>query len=254
MTWRSLLRRAQPIVPGVDDATWILAYHLVGADTGSVVDISVDEFRRHLDFLEADGWEVVPLSAAQGRGGSRRRVVLTFDDAFANFHGVVLPILAERGLTATLFVPTGFVNGTHDSPLTGASLGACSWEQLGEILDAGIEIGSHTRSHANLRPCPAHGIRAELVQSKVELEQRLGVAVTSFCYPQAKWSRRVREATRAVYEQGVVGGGRPVRAADDPLSLPRLPIRSDSPSLGTMLTRCFWLEEALVAPVRQFRS
>lgn len=97
----------------------ILNYHSVAPDherdlIEPTFSMSVKAFQRQIDFL-AIRRRVVPLSGLvddleQGRTPERGTVCLTFDDAYRNTLTTAAPILAKRGLPATLFVPTGMVD------------------------------------------------------------------------------------------------------------------------------------------------
>lgn len=73
-------------------------------------------FQRHLDFL-AEHYHVVPLShiaaAAAGQGPPLppNACTITFDDGFRNNLQYAVPALKARGMTATFFVTSGFLDG-----------------------------------------------------------------------------------------------------------------------------------------------
>ncbi len=58
-----------------------------------------------------------------------------------------------------------------------------SWDQLREMLAAGIEFGAHTVSHPVLSQCDDDALRRELVDSKERLEQETGGPVQVMSYP-----------------------------------------------------------------------
>lgn len=92
----------------------VLAYHGVIADDEPLAErnwlqVRASEFRAQMDYLSRH-YEVCGLDAVLTRPWSGRpRAVITFDDGYANNHGVALPILREYGLPATIFVATGAV-------------------------------------------------------------------------------------------------------------------------------------------------
>jgi peptidoglycan/xylan/chitin deacetylase (PgdA/CDA1 family) len=49
--------------------------------------------------------------------------------------------------------------------------------------DAGMDVGSHTRTHAKLTELSPEQACAQIVESKQELQQALGCPVNHFCYP-----------------------------------------------------------------------
>jgi peptidoglycan/xylan/chitin deacetylase (PgdA/CDA1 family) len=255
VTPRRLLSFAQPFLGTADDGVLVLAYHLVGAGTRSPIDVAISVFKRQLESLK-ERFEVISLENAlttTRTPNMRPAVVLTFDDAFDNFRTVAWPILAALELPVTLYVPVGFVEGRSRCPLVGADLPPCSWDALSSLAKDGVDIGSHTVSHTNLRRADPALLERELSESRDVLEQRLGRKVRSFCYPEAKYDRRAVEAARRHYESAVCGGGRRMRAGGDPLRIPRFPVRHDE-DFEAMIAARLWLPEAAMSIARQFRS
>lgn len=78
---------------------------------------SIGTFRRICAFL-AKSYHVMPLSEMvriiqQGEKLPARAVAITFDDGYASNYELGYPVLRELGLPATIFVCTGFLDGTH---------------------------------------------------------------------------------------------------------------------------------------------
>lgn len=270
---RRLLRAAQRLLPARRGGLTVLAYHLVGAGTGSPVDLPAELFRHQLDEL-VERARPVDLTAAVaalagGRTASsavepadrhaddRPAVAITFDDAYCNFADHAWPLLAERGIPATLFVPVGFLDGDSPAPIRGTDhLPPVSWSELHDLAAAGLAIGSHTWSHPDLTRLPADRVRDELRRSRAALEDRLGVPVRSFCYPRGLWSRRIEPLVGECYELATVGGGgRTLARRLRPLRIQRVPLRADGPeSLRPVLDSPIWLEERLADAARRLRG
>lgn len=58
-----------------------------------------------------------------------------------------------------------------------------TWGQVRELDAAGVEIGAHTITHPALSRVGAGRLRHEIAGSKERIEQELGHAISSFCYP-----------------------------------------------------------------------
>ena len=58
-----------------------------------------------------------------------------------------------------------------------------SWDELREIADNGIEIGAHSSTHASLSKVTAEELSYEINGCKNKLEEKLGLVVNNFCYP-----------------------------------------------------------------------
>jgi peptidoglycan-N-acetylglucosamine deacetylase len=90
-------------------------------------------------------------------------------------------ILASYGIRGTFYVPLCY-----------AQMPMMKTEQLRQLKGMGMEVGSHTLTHANLTRLGRTQILHELTESKQELEHLLGEAVTAFGYPGGKFNRTVR--------------------------------------------------------------
>jgi peptidoglycan/xylan/chitin deacetylase (PgdA/CDA1 family) len=102
-----------------------------------------------------------------------------------------------------------------------------SWEQLAEIAGSGlIEIGSHTQTHPILSSLNSEESWKEIYTSRNEIEERLGVSVNSFAYPNGapgdyredhiEMLRRAGYACAVVTDRGYVEHGSNI------LRLPRI--------------------------------
>jgi peptidoglycan/xylan/chitin deacetylase (PgdA/CDA1 family) len=143
----------------------------------------LDEHRQHLPVTHLD--QATSFLATGERRS--RRVVLTFDDAWADNHANALGPLSHHHLPATLYVP---------SRLLGEP-GYMTRTQLLEMDDAGVMIGAHSRTHPDLRACSAGELEREVRGSKEDLEDLLAKPVTSFAYPTGFTDDRVQAAVGA---------------------------------------------------------
>jgi len=166
----------------------ILTYHSLD-ESHSTLSVEPSEFALQMSCLAERGIQGVSLREAlahrdQYGDWPDQTVVLTFDDGFANFYQTAFPVLESYGFTATVFVVTGRMgrNSNWDTPGID-SLPLLTWEQAAEVSNAGIEIGSHTRNHRDLRRCSAQEAKFEMSASRTDIENRLGEAVHSLAYP-----------------------------------------------------------------------
>jgi hypothetical protein len=112
---RTRIKRAlAPLATGRPRGATVLIYHRVGGGTPDERDCPADAFAAQMRALAAHH-EVVSLDAALdglSRGNTRPRVVVTFDDGFADLHTTAWPILAEHDLPFTVYLATGYLDGT----------------------------------------------------------------------------------------------------------------------------------------------
>jgi peptidoglycan/xylan/chitin deacetylase (PgdA/CDA1 family) len=94
----------------------VLTYHRIAAGPDHLHDPGVwsatqDAFERQLAWLTSTAEIVGPEQLADAGSGRGRRVMLTFDDGYADNHRAALPILEAHGARATFFLITGFLDG-----------------------------------------------------------------------------------------------------------------------------------------------
>lgn len=80
---------------------------------------------------------------------------------------------------------------------TAAGIEPLSWEMLARMIRAGVTVGSHTRSHAWLTQEAPTEVLAETRGSREAIEQRLGVAVEHFAYPDGRFDTATVTAVAA---------------------------------------------------------
>lgn len=180
----------------------MLMYHAVqrgGREPAWPWAISERAFRAQLDFLQAEGYRTLTMRQllALPSAPSGRVIVLTFDDGYID-NLQACDELARRGMSASWFIVSGSVGREPAWPADGRPAGRLlNASELRQMHDAGMEIGSHTVSHARMPELDDGTLRQELVDSKAALEDVIGAAVTSFAYPYGAWDERCAAAVEA---------------------------------------------------------
>jgi peptidoglycan/xylan/chitin deacetylase (PgdA/CDA1 family) len=113
--------------------------------------------------------QIAFLSSRNAQG----KVVITFDDGYEGNYKLALPILTKYGFKATFFITAGWIGKPF----------MLTWEQIKGLSSAGMEIGSHTYSHAMLGALPEDKIVFELGRSKEIIEKNIGKEIVSISYP-----------------------------------------------------------------------
>jgi peptidoglycan/xylan/chitin deacetylase (PgdA/CDA1 family) len=152
-------------------------------------------------------------------------VVVTFDDGTADVVEEALPVLAEVGVPALLYVATRFVEEGEDFPDEGR---VASWSALADAVASGwLSLGSHTHSHALLDRLPDDRVADELDRSIELLGERTGVEARHFAYPKAlAGSPAADRLVRDRFASAAVAGTRANRyGRTDPWALARSPIQ-----------------------------
>ncbi|MDQ2982471.1 MAG: polysaccharide deacetylase family protein [Actinomycetota bacterium] len=220
----------------------VLAYHAISSSWKDPLAVTPETFRKQLRSLAAAGYRGVTFSEAATSTSTRRRVAVTFDDAFASAAEHAPAVLGELGWPATVFVPTAPVEGRQPMRWLGGvdrprdddvHLTPMTWAEVERLTGAGWEVGSHTRTHRRLSELPDAEVNEELERSRQELEERVGPC-RSISYPWGEVSPRVvAAAQRAGYSTGSGLGGR--FRFGDPMTVPRVALAHEDGTLGWRL-------------------
>ena len=191
----------QPHVP-------ILVYHKV--DTRfewGITRVKPAQFRRQMIWLAEHDYHTITLRQwlTQDYNPDQKNIILTFDDAYLSVFENAFPILREFGFQATVFVITDFVGQLNlwDVNLGFLKFRHMDWQQLQTLVQAGWEIGSHTRNHVFLPGCDVTEQRRQLMESREIIEQQLNCSCTTIGYP---FGRVSPETLIAAQEAGYLAG------------------------------------------------
>ena len=210
-------------------AALVLTYHAIARGPAPLhVDPAL--FAEHLDRIVASDAAVLTVSelAATLRAGTlpARAVALTFDDGFQSVCENAAPLLAERGLRATIFCVSGHIGGTSDwasQPGSAPRLPLADARALASLAAAGWEIGSHGVSHQPLTRLDPERRQNELEDSRRTLEDLLGAPVKAFAYPYGAVPAGAEEELReAGYDAACTTRVAAVNPDVAPLALPRV--------------------------------
>jgi peptidoglycan/xylan/chitin deacetylase (PgdA/CDA1 family) len=190
----------------------ILAYHglIDGVPVGDPDNllVRVDRFRAQVELLGDAGFGFVTVEEFARRAGGGPPppglVALSFDDGMADNHQLLLPLLQEYEITATIYVATGFVGEANPwlAPSSGARMMTAG--ELRDCLAAGVELGAHSHTHPDMLELDHATCLAEMRRSSDELVRLTGTAPRTFAYPFCHYGpQAVAAAADAGFEAAV---------------------------------------------------
>ncbi|KTS26016.1 hypothetical protein NS228_01210 [Methylobacterium indicum] len=166
------LRRLAHAPPGL----YTLCYHRVPDRHRAGLAAQIGYLQRHGRFVGAD--EAVTLLET-GAAATERHFLVTFDDGYADTVEVALPVLRAAGVPAILFLVSDWLDAPPASP-PGPYVDR---EMVRIWLDAGMEIGSHGRSHARIATLDDVAAEREIAGSRRALAVETGQRVRHFACP-----------------------------------------------------------------------
>jgi peptidoglycan/xylan/chitin deacetylase (PgdA/CDA1 family) len=220
----------------------ILMYHSVSeapdaqARPNPAPETSPKVFEDQMKYLRARGYNAIPITevvrlACGEEAAAKNCVAITFDDGFRDFYSHAFPILEKYGFSATVYLPTFYIDNDRRRFLERECL---TWAEVRELHRCGVEFGSHTVNHARLDNVAEAQLEDELIGSKDTIEDELGAPVTTFAYPYAfpeqdhEFAHRLRDVLKATgYHNGVSKVIGTVHSAEERFFLRRVPINSE---------------------------
>lgn len=155
-------------------------------------------------------------------------VCLTFDDGYQDNYDIAYPILKQMNVPFVIYVTTGFIDNripmwwyyNEKLGISTESLKALSADPL-------CTIGAHTISHPKLDTLSLEEQRAEIMQSKQELEALLGHPIRHFSYPHGSYNDDTLKIVNGChFVSALCAWGGSIRKGDASLmELPRIELK-----------------------------
>lgn len=220
--------------------------HGVFDDDTSNFERLIDSLMSYAIFVNADHC----LEIARGeRPLDGRYYHLSFDDGFKNNFTNAAPILAERKIPATFFVPTDYIGADYETVSRYCSerlhlpvvVETLNWDECRQLTEAGFEIASHGRRHLELGTLDEATLFEELRESREKIKEELGVACDKIAWPYGQLKHAAGVGEEQYQGAGYTGcfgafRGRVGRNRTDPFSVPRHHFEADWPKSHTL---CF---------------
>lgn len=172
----------------------------------------------------------------------KARILITFDDAFANLLDNALPILEEFHIPAIIFVvadnlgcrpcwrmPDGHPD-VNEMTMTADQLTKISNNPL-------LRIGSHTLTHPDLTKISREQLKLELADSKAKLEKLVRYPIEDLALPHGSYNNEVLSMAEAVgYKRIYSLDPKPINPKKGSVVLGRFPMSPDVWKIEFILT------------------
>lgn len=204
----------------------ILAYHMINDEDPDIYAVSKADFEKQMRFLAEHGYQAISLAQMMdGLNGKiqlpAKPIVITFDDGYIDNYTDALPVMERYGMKGTVFMIAGQVGEP----------GFLTWQQLRDMQNRNVEIGSHTVNHIALSEAASEQRETELVQAKAILEQQLGSKVEFLAYPFGQYDKEIFSVLEHSGYRGACTGKAGLNLENtNPYSLKR--INMPKPKLG----------------------
>lgn len=233
----------------------ILMYHQIDATPARGtplrgLTVTPGSFARQMALLRLLGYRGVSMNDLEPylRGEKSGKVVgITFDDGYRNNLEHALPVLQKNGFTATCYAVSAPHQGRNawDEGIGMPQKPLFTPDDMRAWVAAGMELGAHTRHHADLTAVDEATAEDEIVGCKRELEATIGQAVRHFCYPYGRYTPQIRDRVQAAgYVSATTVQRSRARTSDHPFELPRVMIARTNHLLLFVMKVLYGYEDA----------
>ncbi len=192
------------LFPNGDRKVPILVYHrvcpLYYKKEIIYANVYPEEFNEQMIYLK-NHFEVITVSEYLERISynnlTGKEICVTFDDGFKDNYLYAFPILKKYGLRATFFLTTGYIGsgtlfawmpldkgGWEDFAHNPERWLPLSWEEVKEMMEWGMEFGTHTHTHPNsLSKMTKSEGEWEIEESTKLFTEKTGINPKFFSYP-----------------------------------------------------------------------
>lgn len=220
----------------------ILQYHHFSDKTPAVTSITPAQFDDQLNYLEQNGFKVMPLrdvvlSLYHQLELPDKCVSLTVDDAYISVYETAYPRLKKRGWPITVFVNSESIDKGRKPFM--------SWQQMREMSQHGVSFENHGHAHIHMiRKKPQetehdwfNRVRMDIHTAQQRITQEIGLAPTLFTFPYGEYNPVLIDLIK---HMGLTGFGQqsgPAWPDANFGALPRFPMAAHYANLKGFITK-----------------
>ena len=193
-------------------------YHRFEENKYPSTNIRIEAFEKHINIIKENKLEFLNPKNFEyefNKVSSKKKVLLTIDDAFSSFYINAWPVLKKNSIPFLLFVSTETVG----------KKGYMSWNEITEISKEDfVLIGNHSHSHEYLTKYKFDDFKKDINQSIEIFEKKLNYQPNFFSYPFGEYSLEQKKYISKKFDYAFGQHSGVIDLNKDKHELPRFPI------------------------------
>ncbi|HEY61031.1 MAG TPA: polysaccharide deacetylase family protein [Anaerolineae bacterium] len=183
----------------------LLYHHVSDEEDGNRYYVTPRAFQKQMEMLYERGYKTITVSQLLDvliYGGELppKPIVITFDDGHMSVYEDAYPIMEKYGFVGVFYI---VANRLESDGFVGV-------KELKYLSNHGWEIGSHSFSHPDLTSSHKQA-KHELLDSRLFLEEKLGIKIQTFAYPYGTIDPFIATKTQNYGYRGAVGLGTSIK-------------------------------------------
>lgn len=160
----------------------VLLYHQIDPSRTGTDVVSPAAFKNQMDYLAEQNFNPITVDDfRKWQQGSfilpEKPVVLFFDDGWMSVYEHAVPILDDHGFFASVAVVSDYANRIRGGPAY------MHWPEYEELQSRNWSFESHSMTHYKMLTLSSSAFRKELIASKNNLTENLGITPKTFVFP-----------------------------------------------------------------------
>ena len=164
-------------------------------------------FLRCVEEKELETTHFTEIEENKKTPSKKRKIIISFDDCPKLLFDFAIPELQKRKMKAVFYMPTAYLGGFNawDAHKGMPKLELMNEGDLKSLVDEGMEIGSHSHHHIELKNVTnPDQLQKEITLSKAILESITQKQICSFSYPYGSVPKAYNQLlSNAGYSYGV---------------------------------------------------
>lgn len=210
----------------------VFMYHRFAEAKYPSTNITLEQFKYQLDYLESNNYNVWSLSKIINYINNKqtlppKTVALTIDDAYLSVYTNAYPMLKSKNFPYTVFVNTNSIDYKSKNYM--------SWNMMKEMQNNGAEFANHSLSHEYLLPKVDETdevwekrFRNEVEKAQQRLQEELGDDTNKnpklFSYPFGEYNLKMTQVLKELGYIGISQVSGAIGENSDMLALRRFPM------------------------------
>ena len=182
----------------------ILMYHSI-SNGNNPLSVSINSFEKQMKFMNRNNYKTVNLKDLLNINNNKF-FIITFDDGYEDVFINALPILKKYNFTATCFFVSKYIgeyNFWDENKPNYSKLNLMSKNQISEWFLNGMDVGSHSYSHKNLKNLKQDEKMLQILEPKTFFKENFSINIQTFSYPLGSVDDDSNQIVKNNYTYGV---------------------------------------------------
>lgn len=200
----------------------ILSYHHIGEELYPEQNLSVEQFKNHIAFLQSEGYNILPLpdiiaAFKSGKSLPEASVAITFDGIYRSTYDNAMRVMLDAGMPFTIFIPGDMADPSSKSTRY------LSWSEIRTLArNKNVTIGAMPAKPIHLYNTDNNEYLRLINKSVMDIQKRTGKRPQYLSYAFGEYNAALLDnLSNGGFEAGFAMHSAPASTTSNIMALPR---------------------------------